>query len=576
MFSRVSQIGLWNHSRAFGKAFWYTFGFLTFCVISVAVIFWIWSHPYGTNWDEARYINRAYRDVAFFQEGGLGKLLYGLVAEDRSRPPAYRILALPLTLIFGASPTLLRFIAWGCLAATLGFVYLATEAIAGSKAGMFAAILLAVSPIIIGPNMRFYVDSPLYLAIAAIYYFLLRDWNREPIPEGGDRTLRYNWIGLGIALGLGGLAKPTIIFTIGPVLFLALILSWRHIITSPTPQSLFKASGVGLAMMLPWWVFNWKPAIAKAFLSGGFVRHSIASESFVDKTLKLLYVFSQSMLGPALTLLSLAIILTFTFQWQRQQLQWNRTHITAIAACLMGSLPLLLMALVKDNHNPRLYSPSMFSLAIALGILAVLTQWTKQRILTLIATALITSQIVVTVTPTPGETRYKAGDTASRQLLWGNPTSVLRRVDQWDWSLLKNLAQENQIQNPLITYLGNEGNLNPPQIALPWAEINAPVRISWLWNSVNGEIDWEKVMQTARLSDLVVTVPSLEENSPDRTQEDNQHNAEFVERLKQDPLFGEPISLKMGRYRLVKVLVFVRQSGPSSESATNVQLLDIY
>ena len=94
----------------------------------------------------------------------------------------------------------------------------------------------------------------------------MRDWNREPILEG-DRKSRYNWIGLGLVLGLGGLAKPTIIFTIGLVLFLALILSWRNIISSPTPQSLFKASGLGLVIMLPWWVFNWKPAIAKALFT---------------------------------------------------------------------------------------------------------------------------------------------------------------------------------------------------------------------------------------------------------------------------------------------------------------------
>uniref|UniRef100_A0ACD5GRK1 ArnT family glycosyltransferase n=1 Tax=Desertifilum tharense IPPAS B-1220 TaxID=1781255 RepID=A0ACD5GRK1_9CYAN len=185
-----------------------------------------------------------------------------MVSEDRSRPPAYRILVLPFSLLFGTSTTLLRVCAWGFWGATLGFVYLAGRAIAEPIAGAFAALFLLVCPIAIGTNMRFYVDYPLYLAIAATFYFLFRDWNRET-------PSRYNWIGLGIALGLGGLAKPTIIFTIVPVLFLALVLSWRRMITTPTPKSLIQASVLGFVLMLPWWVFNWKPAIAKAFLSGG-------------------------------------------------------------------------------------------------------------------------------------------------------------------------------------------------------------------------------------------------------------------------------------------------------------------
>uniref|UniRef100_A0ACD5GQT6 Uncharacterized protein n=1 Tax=Desertifilum tharense IPPAS B-1220 TaxID=1781255 RepID=A0ACD5GQT6_9CYAN len=65
MHSRVSQIGFWQHSKVFNKVFWSTFVLVAFCTISVAVVYWIWDHPYGTNWDEARYINRAYRDVAF-------------------------------------------------------------------------------------------------------------------------------------------------------------------------------------------------------------------------------------------------------------------------------------------------------------------------------------------------------------------------------------------------------------------------------------------------------------------------------------------------------------------------------
>uniref|UniRef100_A0ACD5GRW0 Uncharacterized protein n=1 Tax=Desertifilum tharense IPPAS B-1220 TaxID=1781255 RepID=A0ACD5GRW0_9CYAN len=221
------------------------------------------------------------------------------------------------------------------------------------------------------------------------------------------------------------------------------------------------------------------------------------------------------------------------------------------------------MALVKDNHNPRLYNPSLLPLAIAIGILAVLSYWTKRRLLAAIATALIVFQVAVIVTPTPGEPQYKAGDLASKQLLWGNPTSVLRRLEQWDWSLLREVAQQQGIHNPLIAYLGNDSNLNPPQIAFPWVKNNEPARVTWLWNSVTGDIDWEKVMSTVKLSDLVITVPELEGDAADRSDLDNQYNGELVERLQQDPQFAPPVPLKLGYYHPIEALVFVRQSVPA-------------
>lgn len=560
-------------TKVFNQKFWIAFALLTISTVTIAAFFWIQAHAYGTNWDEARYINRAYRDVAVFKKGGLGELLRVLVQEDRSRPPAYRLLALPITLLFGVSPTLVRLISLVSLWVSLGFIYLAGRRIAGSTAGTFAVIFLSVCPIIIGPSMRFYVDFPLYIAVAAILYFLFSDWNSE---EQSSR----NWIGLGLALGLGGLAKPPILFVAGPIMLLTLLFSWRKVIASPSIASLCKATGLAIALMLPWWVFNVKPAIVKAFLSGAYARHSLGAERSLETTFKWLNAFAQSMLGPALTVLTLAILATLVIKLVQNQIQINVTQRTAIWICLAGALPMLFLALMKSNHNVRLIAVTLLPLAVAIGIIAALTGWTTSRWLAAIATAVICFQLVVIVSPSAADSHYQSGDAASKKLLWGNPTTVMRRTEQLNWSKLREICDARQIKSPLIAYLGNASGLNPPSIAYPWIKADQTVEVMWLWNSVvDGEIDWDKVMKAVEASDVVLVAPNpavSTTNNADRKDLDNQHNAEFAQRMQQVAQFQSPIEVTLGRFNPVKFLVFSRKPDQPPTSESSIPTLDIF
>lgn len=564
------QSWLRQSTKVFRQEFWIAFALLALSTITITSLFWIVAHPYGTNWDEARYINRAYRDVATFRDGGIGELIRVLIQEDRSRPPAYRLLVLPFTLLFGANPILVRFISLMSLWVSALFIYLAGKRIAGATAGAFAAAFLTLCPIIVGPTMRFYVDFPLNVAVAAMLYFLFLDWNSE-------QESTHGWVGLGLALGLGGLAKPPVLFVAGPVMVLTLFLSWRKIIRFPSFISLVKATGLAIAVMFPWWIFNFKPAIAKAFRSGGFARHSLGEERTLTTTLKWLNSFSQSMLGPALTLLAVAILVTLVVQLVRQQIQINDTQRTAILVCLAGALPMLILALLKTNHNVRLIGVTLIPLALAMGILAALTGWTTSRWLTLAVTVLLCSQLVVMVSPKLGEPRYQTGDAASKTLLWGNPTTVMRRQEQWDWSKVEVLCHEHQIQNPLIAYIGNADQLNPPSIAYPWVAKNKPAEVMWLWNGVvDGEINWDKVMAAVKASDVVLVAPKLVGNVADKQYLDNQHNVEFVQRMQNLPQFFSPVELKLGRFEPTQVLVFLHKPDQPPSSESPIRTLDIF
>lgn len=381
---------------------------------------------------------------------------------------------------------------------------------------------------------------------------------------------------MGLALGLGGLAKPPIIFIAGPILLLTLILSGRKIIKSPKPIDLVKAAGLAFIVMLPWWAFNFKAALVKAFRSGGYVRHSLGTKGSLEALTNWFNVFTQSMLGTALALLALAIVATFALQLFHKQLKIEQATVSAIAVCFAGALPMLLMSTVSTNQNARLIAPTLLPLAVAIGAIAALTRWTTSKWLAAIATAAIAVQLVAIVSPTPGEPRYQTGDTASQKLLWGNPTMVMRRIDQWDWSGLREICQDHHIKSPLITYLGNDQTFNPPQIAFPWVRSNEDVKVKWLWQYVEGEIDWNKILESINASNVVLTVPNLIGEVTDNQHLDNQHNAELIQRLQQMPDFSEPIKLKMGRFKPVEVFVFLRQQPPAAPSIPPTGLADLF
>jgi 4-amino-4-deoxy-L-arabinose transferase-like glycosyltransferase len=532
--------------------FWLAFTVSVAIIITIAAIFWILAHPYATNWDEARYINQSYRDAAAFYQDGIAGLKI-LVQEDRPRPPAFRILVLPFSLLFGPNPTVFRLVSWLSWWGTLGLVYLAAKRIAGVSAGAFAALFLALCPIIIQPSMRFYVDYPLYVAVAAMLYFLF-------VNRGDSEQKPFAWIGLGLALGLGGMAKPTILFIAAPVMLLDFGLRWLNPTKRSTIWSLFKAVGIAIVVMLPWWGFNAKPAIAKAFLSGGYARHALGEKGALSTILSWLYVFAQSMLGPALTLLAIGIVTSFVIQLFRKQLKANSLKLQAVLLSLAGALPLLFVAMVGTNHNPRLTAIALVPLAIGLGIMASLSRWLASRWLAAATIAIFCFQLVITISPSPAEPRYQAGDAASKQLLWGNPTTVMQRREQWDWSKLKELCDQHGISEPAIAYMGNGGNLTPEHIRHPWIKAGRNAQILTLWLYVKGPIDWNQIEQDVYGSDVVLTGFDLPASPIDKQDLDNVNNAELVKRLEASPDFSGPYELQVGRFTTSTIVVFLNNA----------------
>jgi hypothetical protein len=74
-------------------------------------------------------------------------------------------------------------------------------------------------------------------------------------------------------------------------------------------------------------------------------------------------------------------------------------------------------------------------------------------------------------------------------------------------------------------------------------------------------------MRTISTSDVVLTAPKYVGAPADKQDLDNQHNGEFLQRLKNDPRFKGPLVIYLGRFTPVEVAVFfnTHHEGPFPE-----------
>jgi Dolichyl-phosphate-mannose-protein mannosyltransferase len=527
-------------------------------LVVLCSLFWIYDHPHAISWDDAEYFNRVLQDrhhvdqgASHFLGGGLIYFAGSMLLEDRYRPPAFRILVGPFVYLFGFSPSNVRLVSLGFFAVSLIFVYLAARRIAGPAAGAFAASFLSLCPDVIFSSMNFGTEYPLYLATAAMFYFLFRDWGRE-----NESPL--SWTGLGISLGLGALAKTSFLL-IGPAAWLlSLILSWRRIILRPSATSLLKAAVLGVLLAGPWWIFNFAPALSYAQYSRAFVRHSMGA-SFSETLLLWLESFAVNGLGPPLVILSvLAIVAMVLVALGKIELRIDRVQRWAVIVAILSALPLLLLQPLGPNQNMRYITPSLFPLSVGMGVLATSIQWTTGQLRGAVAGTLFGVQLMMISAATlrsvilPLDLKFNSA---------GPPWLVMARLEQWDWNPLRELSRAKGIQKPSISHLGNGRCYNPPQIMYPWFLHHEKTKDeTWLWRYEEGPIDWDKINKSLDESDIVLTAPNYIGEPRDRQDLDNQHNREFANMLEKDSRFTGPVRLRMGRFAPTEILVFFKKA----------------
>lgn len=538
--------------------FWATLAVVTVVLIVIASVIWILDHPYGISWDEAGYFNRVLLDSKRVEQGGSkffgGGFIYfagSMLLEERYRPPAYRLLAGPFIYLFGFTPVSVRLLSIGFLMVSLILVYLTGRSVAGSAAGAFAVIFLSLCPDVIFASMFFGTEYPLYLATAGVLYFLFLNWDKD----GGSF---WRWLGLGISLGLGALAKTSFLLIGPPVWLISFVLSWRRIMAGPNPKSLLKAAVLGIVIGLPWWALNFSHTEEFTRSAFNFIRGTLGPSSLATWG-KWLVLFAQNGLGlPLSVLLALVLISLLILRTNKLGTTIDRKEKACLMVCFIGAMPLILAQFPKMNLHIRHMAPSFILLAVGLGIVAERTQWTTKGAFRTTAGILFVVQLLMIFIPGIQRTIFPLDP----PFINGRPPwMVMGRIEQWDWSPLREICRSYGIDKPTISFLGGARCFTPPHIEYPWIKQNEKVQVNWLWRLEDGKIDWNKIMKDIDDSDIVLTAPKYVGDSiPKDDRLDNQYNSEFAKVLESDARFKGPIRLCMGRFEPTEIVVFVKKS----------------
>lgn len=534
-----------NPARSQGL-YWPLLALITVLLVTAASLIWNHEHPFGFNWDEAEYINEMQMDVGHFHAHGVLGLAKGWLLDDSWRPPAYRVFAFPFAVLFGPGPFVLRFVSILFRIFTLILVYLGMRRISNRDTAAVSVILLALCPDFIFFSSIFYNEYALYLAAAGTCYFVFRCWNQ---PSGG----LINCLGLGIFLGIGGMAKASFPALAGCFLLMVAIFYWRKKITGPSPQFLLNACVIGALIAGPWWLVNFRGGMYHVGHAMNFARHSIGAAG-VSTTVRFLLRFLQEGFGLPIGCVCLALLVTALVNYFRHR----PAPIPAGPACamlclLLGALPTLLMPLASHNQVMYHTSQSLVLFAAAFALLANNEGWLSFPIRLVVLNLVIFVQLVLTLAPIILRQEYPG-----ERFAWTNMGSW----EQWDWNQFRLLLRSQGLKQPSIAYLGDLPAMNPPQIVYPWlSRHEQPPAVCLLWGQGNSDPNMSSMVAAAATNDVVFTAPELKPiPGGDEDLQDDAYNAEFAGLMSNRPDFQAPLHLRMGRFHPVDLVIYIRKS----------------
>jgi 4-amino-4-deoxy-L-arabinose transferase-like glycosyltransferase len=545
-------------TSAIAERYWLSLAVACAVVLLAAAIRWSLAHPFGVHWDESGYLNEVLIDAQRLRGGMLVKFFGRLVLKAIGRPPAYRFLADPLLAIFGGSTVVARLSSLIFSVLTGWFIFRTVRLCASRPAAAIAAIIFMLSPEVVGASAFLSTDAPLYLATAALLYYLIKSCN-ERLEDSKA------WLGLGLSFALGLLSK-TSFFLIGfPALLLWFISPTGRKAIRRHPLFPIKAAALAMLLSVPWWVVNFKSSLAYGKYARGFVRNSLGPVS-LGTWMRWINSVWQCLLGHGVTAFAVGVVIAYLYMALRKGNQkLGTTQKTAIALCAAAALPIILAQLTGTNHLLRHISPAVIAMAIVIGVLSDHSALTRPIGWTVAASLPLLLQLGMIVYPVlkPNNSAVDLGFVNSTV-----PWHVLARFDQWDWEPIYRISTECKIGDPKIGYLGGGRELNPEAIAYPWVKnafythdsTFAYPDVAWLWRYEDGPIDWRQMMSTAESKDILITAPGYSGESRLKEELDNRYNSEFADRLSADDKFQRLATLSVGRFEPVRIKVFAKKS----------------
>jgi hypothetical protein len=482
--------------------------------VAAACAAWIRENPLPSYFDEALYAIQANVDVWAARTHGLGGVWTAMLHVDAFRPPAMRLLALPVTLIASPSVTVLRAISLAGFFAAAAIAAIAVQRAAGAVAGAVAFTFTMALPILVLAARMFGTEYPLLLAVALLLFGLTSQ-------RGAAAT-----IAAAVALGL--LAKSSFAVAALPMLVAAAI------VLPERRRAIAVGAPIGVAVSLVWWAHDPMTAIRFGVQSGNFVRHSFGRDYA-----RWAYELLRCDFGFAV---AAAIAVAFVVAARR------RRFPPLAVVCVAGAAPIVLMHALSGNHNPRLLAvPAMLVAVAAAIVVPLLATWQQALLL-----ALGALQVIVMTVPRPR---------TSESYIWRGVSEVMAPVEQWDWRLLRSFALARGWPRPRIEILGEGHPFNPAQISNCWPELLGMLPIHQLYEwSFGKPFDLQRAVERAAAAQIVVTAPGYRGDARDGQPPNNRYNAAFAAALARDPRFEGPYALDIGVQQPAVVQVFVRRT----------------
>jgi 4-amino-4-deoxy-L-arabinose transferase-like glycosyltransferase len=483
--------------------------------VAVAAIVWMIVNPLPSYWDEASYFNYMVHGArGVHQSGWTGFVRW--VNFDPFRPPAMRVIALPLAIAAGPAVLPLRLLSFGAFLLSALLLGTTVRAVAGTPAGALAASMAVLSPVLVLALRMFGTEYPLLLALAMWLYF-----------EFASRH-KWRWIGAGVALGLGLLSKTSFIVVAVPMLIVISIVDRR--------RQRIGSVLLGLAIASTWWLRHFSDAMRFGAQSRLFTAHSLGPPMSLTTFVKWSATFIRCATGYGVALIAL-IVLADTV---RRHARPSNFVLTTAA----GALPLIIGIYFGTNHNPRLLAPALFLLLAAVAACAAPLLASRAGIV--IAAALLIAQLLAI-------THFGS---RTQSYIFRGASEVMTPVEQWDFTPVKHFIDARGVRFPRIAVMGLGYALNPPQVEVAWLRAGSSALPRAVWRD-----DWDlrRAVAFSATAQVAITAPGFAGDPSDGQPRINAHNVEYAQALIASGLFDGPFPIDVGVNEPARVAVFVRR-----------------
>ncbi|MEY2985425.1 MAG: hypothetical protein RLZZ568_2042 [Cyanobacteriota bacterium] len=351
-------------------------------------------------WDQANHLSYSLRYLQSLQSPDFlhGDWWRQFWMVSPKYPPVTYLISLPFQGVFGKGNDQALLSYWVTSAVLIGSIYALGQKLFNREVGLWAVVMMLLTPRIIHTRLSFLLDTPL-LALVILSFTCLTFWKDEK-----ERQKQWLWaIAFGISFGLGLLTKQSILFYLFfPLVGLAIWCLWRR--QWLRIGQLLSGLLISMPIWFPWYRTNWiylfstahNSNAGPASLEGDPAINTLAAWVYYWQDLPL--ALSWVWLVPPLVGLGLAILKRFPAKLQTPPWAEVKSGFCWLSYYVGGTYFICSALYNKDSRYILPYLP-ILAILLAYGLTRWCGRWVWVRWATLAIAILVT---VGNVFPLPG------------------------------------------------------------------------------------------------------------------------------------------------------------------------------